>query len=124
MTVFPALFYTSTREIRTPLYTSSLKRVPPFGRSLPVLYSIIGSSPSPHPGHGKLLSWYTAVSATWFQTSCDILIQLTPDNSEPSTTPTGSSRCLKVNSFSIQVIFTLDNSNVRQLEPFSISLKV
>ena len=39
-----ALFYTSAREIPTPLYTSSLKKVPLSGGASPV-QSIIGSSP-------------------------------------------------------------------------------
>ena len=49
MTVFPTLFYTSTREIPIPglLYTSRLKKLPLSGRASP--YSTLGVPPSPLP---------------------------------------------------------------------------
>ena len=54
---FPALFYTSTREIPTLLYPSSLKEVPLSGGTSPPVLSIIGSATPPPPGKGN---WLTA----------------------------------------------------------------
>ena len=57
MTVFPALFYTSAREIPTLLYTSSLKKVPLSGGASP--YSRIelsGSGNEAQIGSAKMLT--------------------------------------------------------------------
>ena len=51
MTVFPALSYTSTREIPTLLYTSSVKKVPLSGGAYPYSPLLrVSAPPPPHPG--------------------------------------------------------------------------
>ena len=50
------------------LYTSSLKKVPPFGRSLPIVHYRECNPPPPHPLGSKwhdLLSLFFFLSTTW-----------------------------------------------------------